>query len=136
MLHGLLFAIATFVTSGCYASHEAVDVARCAPHGVHMVTTEVTSSSGECGLGGVGGLSEVTIPPTAEGFFGTPDVGEVVMVGPCRWEVHAEQAMPDLSSTIDGWIDTSDGTVRGSFDIELSGFAGVCTATFVWTEVD
>jgi hypothetical protein len=58
------------------------------------------------------------------------------MVGPCRWEIHASELAPDLTSSIDGWIDTSDGTVRGGFAIAISGIGGLCETTIAWSEVD
>ncbi len=130
------FTLSAFALTGCYASHEAIDEARCAPAGTHTVMTEIVSSSGGCGIGDPGGPLEVRIPPSAEELFPGTDTHEVVMVGPCRWEVHAASAAVDFSTRIDGFIDTSDGTVRGAFDLEVSGFAGDCTATLAWTEPD
>jgi hypothetical protein len=130
----LLTVLIAALSTGCYASHERVDVALCAPPGVHSVESQVMSTE-ECGLIGSGPM-DVTIPPTAEMFFGTPGVGEVVEVGPCRWEVHGTEASPDLSFSVDGFIDTSDGTVRGEFDVEVTGIGGLCVAHLEWTEVE
>jgi hypothetical protein len=122
------------ILAGCYARHERVDPALCAPEGVHTVRIEATSTA-DCGLLG-SGPTEVTIPPTAETIFGGRPVGEVVQVGPCRWEVSGSEAVPDLSFSIDGVIDTSDGTVRGDFDVEISGIAGLCMAELEWIEAE
>jgi len=119
---------------GCYARHEPEDPALCAPEGVHTVMVQVASTA-DCGLLGAGPL-EVTIPPTPETIFGGRPVGEVVQTGPCRWAVSGSEAVPDLAFSIDGVIDTSDGTVRGDFDVEVSGIAGLCTAQLEWTETD
>ena len=121
------------LAAGCYAHHGPEDPALCAPEGVHTVLATTTSTE-ECGLIG-SGPTEVTIPPMAETVLGTW-MAEVVQVGPCRWEVSGSQALPDLSFSIDGVIDTSDGTVRGDFDVEVSSVAGLCTVQLDWIETE
>lgn len=126
-------AVITALAPGCYARHEPLDPARCAPEGVHTVVVTATSTE-ECGLLGES-TAEVTIPPMAETVF-APWTAEVVQVGPCRWEVSGSEAAPDLSVEIDGVIDTSDGTVRGDFDFEVSGIVGICMGQLEWREVE
>lgn len=123
--------------AGCYASHArevSVDPDACAPLGRHTVVQRVTRATAGCGMiGGVGDL-DVSIPPTEDTFRGAGAI-DIAMTGPCRWDVHAESAIPDFSSVVDGTIDTSDGTVRGTFDVVVVGLAGTpCETTMEWTE--
>jgi hypothetical protein len=119
---------------GCYDSHVRVDPSRCAPLGTHTVTQTIIASDPGCGMVGPVGTLPVTIPLTEATFMGAGDV-EVVMTGPCTWTVHAETLIPDFSSELDGTVDTSDGTVRGSFSISVSGFTGmVCRSQLTWSE--
>ena len=83
---------------------------------------------------GTTGDLDVSIPPTEDTFMGAGRV-EITPSGRCRWDVHAETAIPDFSSTLDGTIDTSDGSVRGTFTVTVVGIAGTpCTAAIEWSE--
>lgn len=127
----------TIGVAGCYASHARevpVDPDACAPVGRHTVAERVTRTTAGCGMVGSIGDLDVSIPPTEATFRGAGAI-DIVMTGPCRWDVHAESAIPDLSSVLDGTIDTSDGTVRGTFDVVVVGIAGTsCESTLEWTE--
>lgn len=129
-----VLAMLSMLTPGCYDSHVRVDPDRCASVGTHTVRQSIVTADPGCGMIGSVGSLPVTIPPSESTFMGAGDV-EIVMTGPCTWSVHAETLIPDLSSVVDGTIDTSDGTVRGSFSIESTGFTGVtCHTTLAWSE--
>ncbi len=119
----------------CYASHELpIDPALCAPEGAYTVEVRVTRVDPDCGAAGVTMPLDVEIPPREELFGRAGDV-TIDEAGPCRWEIHADILVPDLSRELDGTVDTSSGRVRGSFVVVTRGFTGrACTAHVEWTE--
>lgn len=126
--------LSLLVIPGCYESHVRVDPERCAPDGAYTVVQTVTGAAPGCGVLGRVGELVVAIPPTPATFVGATTV-DFTPLGPCTWAVHTETLIPDASSVVDGTIDWSDGTVRGSFEVTFSGFAGpVCSATLEWEE--